>query len=295
MAKHGALEEWATWLFSPTWSAMLFAVVVAIALPLIFHWALYRKTAAKELASFLLVGPSGSGKTSLFTLLANGSTATTHTSQEPQDAICQLPSKIRSSEDKYRSENDNAPRSQPKFQLVDTPGHGKLRHHALSSVTASSALKGLLFVVDSAAISSAAGLAEAAEFLHDILLVLQKRHTQSRSSKGPESMPVLVAANKQDVFTSLPTAMVKTKLEEEIAKVRQSKSKGVIDSGIDVDDNPVGDDEQNWLGEFGAGDFRFSQMEEHGIDVKVMGGNVKGEGDQAGHIDGWWVWIGENI
>lgn len=89
--------------------------------------------------------------------------------------------------------------------------------------------------------------------------------------------------------------MVKTKLEEEIAKVRQSKSKGVIDSGIDVDDNPGGDDEQNWLGEYGSGDFRFSQMEEHGIDIKVMGGNVKGEGDQAGHIDGWWVWIGENI
>lgn len=150
-------------------------------------------------------------------------------------------------------------------------------------------------MVDSAALSSSVGLAEAAEFLHDMLLVLQKRHTQSRSSKGPASIPVLVAANKQDVFTSLPTAMVKTKLEGEIAKVRQSKSKGVIDSGVDADDNPGGEDEQNWLGEYGSSDFRFSQMEEHGVDVKVMGGNVAGEGDQGGHVDGWWVWVGENL
>lgn len=150
-------------------------------------------------------------------------------------------------------------------------------------------------MLDSAAISSAAGLTEAAEFLHDILLLLQKRHTQSKTSKGPTAIPVLVAANKQDVFTSLPTALVKTKLEDEVSKVRQSKSKGIIDSGIDVDDNPGGDDEKDWLGEYGSGDFKFSQMEEHGIDVTVMGGNVKGEGDAAGHVDGWWVWVGENL
>lgn len=150
-------------------------------------------------------------------------------------------------------------------------------------------------MVDSAAISSAAGLAEAAEFLHDILLALQKRHTQSRSSKGPTSIPVLVAANKQDVFTSLPTAMVKTKLEEEVGRIRQSRSKSLIDSGVDVDETGGGDDEQNWLGEYGSGIFKFSQMEEHGVDVKVMGGNVKGEGDQGGQVDGWWVWIGENL
>lgn len=72
MAKQGALEEWATWLFSPTWSAILVAIAVAVSFPIIFHWFLYRKSSAKELPSFLLVGPSGSGKTSLFTLVCTG-------------------------------------------------------------------------------------------------------------------------------------------------------------------------------------------------------------------------------
>lgn len=228
--------------------------------------------------------------------LSNGSSAPTYTSQSPSVALCQLPASVRSSADQYRSENDNAPRDQPEFELVDTPGHGKLRHYALSSLTAAKALKGILFVVDSAAISSPAGLTEAAEYLHNILLVLQKRHTQGKTSKGPASIPVLVAANKQDVFSSLPTGMVRTKLEQEIGRLRQTKSKGVMDSGIGMENDVGGeDDEQNWLGEYGSSEFKFAQMEEHGVDVSVIGGNVKGEGQEKGHVDGWWVWIGENL
>lgn len=184
---------------------------------------------------------------------------------------------------------------QPKFQLVDTPGHGKLRHHALSSLNSpTSSLRGLLFVVDSAAASSTAGLTEAAEYLHDILLFLQKRHTQSKTSKGPTSIPVLIAANKQDVFTSLPAGLVKTKLEQEIASVRQSRSKGVLDSGIAMEDDAGGDEESNWLGEYGAREFRFGQMEEYGVDVSVVGGNVR-DGESAGNVDEWWAFIGKNL
>ena len=68
-------------------------------------------------------------------------------------------------------------------------------------------------MVDSAAVSSAAGLTETAEYLHDVLLVLQKRHTTSKTSKDPQAIPVLVLANKQDVFTSLPAGLVQKKLE----------------------------------------------------------------------------------
>lgn len=148
--------------------------------------------------------------------------------------------------------------------------------------------------MDSAAVSSAAGLTEAAEFLHDILLLLQKRHTQSKTSKGPTSIPVLIAANKQDVFTSLPAGLVKTKLEQEVARVRQSRSKGVLDSGICMEDEAGGDEESNWLGEYGAKEFKFAQMEEHGVDVQVVGGNVR-DGDGAGKVDEWWAFIGENL
>ena len=197
--------------------------------------------------------------------------------------------------DRYRSEHDTSALSRPKFLLLDTPGHGKLRHHALSSLTTPSALKGLIYVVDSAAVSATAGLTEAAEYLHDVLLLLQKRHTQAKTSKDPHALAVLVAANKQDVFTSLPAGLVKSKLEVEIAKVRQTRSKGLLDSGIGMEDDAGADEESNWLGEYGAKEFRFAQMEEHGVEVKIVGGNVRGDGDEKGVVEDWWNWIGENL
>ena len=149
--------------------------------------------------------------------------------------------------------------------------------------------------MDSAGVSSAAGLTEAAEYLHDILLLLQKRQTQAKTSKDPNEVSVLVAANKQDVFTSLPASLVKSKLEDEIAKVRRTRSKGLLDSGIGMNDDAGADEESNWLGEYGAREFKFSQMAEHGVDVKVVGGNVSGEGDEKGKVEDWWSWIGENL
>ncbi|RMX91494.1 hypothetical protein D0867_14939 [Hortaea werneckii] len=215
--------------------------------------------------------------------------------QEPQTAVCQLPATVRASEDRYRSENDTSERSQPKFLLLDTPGHGKLRHHAVSSVTSSKALRGILFFVDSAAVSSAAGLTETAEYLHDILLALQKRNAQGKTSKRPEQVPVLVAANKQDVFTSLPAGIVRSKLQEEITKVRQTKSKGLLDSGMGMDDDEMVDEEANWLGAYGSKDFKFEQMEEHGVDIQIVGGNVKGDGKEKGKVEDWWAWVGDNL
>lgn len=152
-----------------------------------------------------------------------------------------------------------------------------------------------MFVVDSAAVSSAAGLTEAAEYLHDVLLMLQKKQTQSKTSKT-DATPVLVAANKQDVFTSLPAGIVKTKLEDEITKVRLTRSKGLMDSGVGMEDDVGGvDEEQNWLGEYGSKTFKFAQMEEHGVEVKVAGGHVKADGEQAGKVGEWWAWVGDNL
>ena len=89
--------------------------------------------------------------------------------------------------------------------------------------------------------------------------------------------------------------MVKSKLEEEIARVRQTKSKGLLDSGIGMEDDGQGDEESSWLGEYGSKGFRFTQMEEHGVDIKVVGGNTRGDGDEKGVVEDWWNWIGENI
>ncbi len=136
------------------------------------------------------------------------------------------------------------------------------------------------------------GLTEAAEFLHDILLLLQKRSTRSNTSKAPSQIPILIAANKLDLFTALPAALVKTALETEINKIRASRSKGLLDSGIGMGDADL-HEEKEWLGEVGDAKFGFSQMEEFDIAIAVAGGNVAGT--DGPDVRSWWGWIGSNM
>jgi len=194
--------------------------------------------------------------------------------------------------DKYRSVNDPTNQAHKKFLLIDTPGHGKLRHHALENITNPQNLKGLIFLVDAATLSAAkAELRQTADYLHDILLLLQKRIAGGKSSKVLKEVPVLIAANKMDLFTALPAALVKSSLEAEITKVRTSRSKGLLDSGIGMDG--ADDDKDDWLGEVGSSDFKFSQLEEFDISIEVIGGNVLGA--EGSTVEKWWRWVSERL
>ena len=164
-----------------------------------------------------------------------------------------------------------------------------MRHYALDNLSKPQNLKGIIFVVDAANISPGSrGLNEAAEFLHDVLLSLQKRATTSRNSKIPSEVPVLIAANKLDLFTALPAALVKTALEKEISNIRASRAKGLLDSGITTNDADSGNDKE-WLGDGGEDSFEFSQLKEANITVTFEGGNVIGSGV---NVQNWWEWIG---
>jgi len=194
--------------------------------------------------------------------------------------------------DKYRSHNDPTNQMHKKFLLIDTPGHGKLRHHALENITNPQNLKGLIFLVDAATLSAGdEGLRQTADYLHDVLLLLQKRMTGSKAAKALKVIPVLIAANKMDLFTALPAALVKSSLEAEITKVRTSRSKGLLDSGIGMGD--AEDEKDDWLGEMGSSNFKFSQMEEFDVAVDVLGGNVVG--GEGPTIDKWWKWISDRV
>lgn len=201
---------------------------------------------------------------------------------------CDLPVGTVAGSDKYRSVNDPTNNTHKKFLLIDTPGHGKLRHHALSNITNPQNLKGIVFVVDAASLAAGdEGLRQTADYLHDTLLLLQKR--MSNSAKKVKEIPLLIAANKMDLFTALPAPLVKTTLEAEITKIRSSRSKGLLDSGISMGD---GDDEKDdWLGEMGSKDFKFAQMEEFEVLVEVTGGNVTGEPT----VEKWWRWVAERL
>lgn len=132
---------------------------------------------------------------------------------------------------------------------------------------------------------------ETSEYLHDTLLILQKRTGSTNSSKTPTEIPVLVAANKSDLFTALPVALVKSTLESEITKIRTSREKGLLSSGIGMNDDV--EDSDDWLGEMGSTAFKFSQMEEFNIWVEFAGGNVMG--GEGSDVSKWWDWIGSRL
>lgn len=127
-----------------------------------------------------------------------------------------------------------------------------------------------------------------------MLLALQKRYTSATSSKGPKDIPVLIAANKMDLFTALPAQLVKLQLEKGITEVRSNRAKALKDAGAALSggEDEV-DEEGEWLGEGGEGAFEFGMMAESGIAVDVLGGNVVGK--ERGDVGGWWAWIAEHL
>ena len=165
----------------------------------------------------------------------------------------------------------------------------------MDSIVQPQNLKGLIFVADAAALSADGddtnALTETAQYLYDTLLTLQTRHTTSKTSKGPAEMPVMIAANKLDLFTALPAKLVKNVLETEITKLRSTKSKGLLDSGIGMDDSAT--EYQEALGGAGEGKFEFKLMEEYNVPVEILGGNVLGS--EGADVAKWWDWLGKHL
>ena len=133
-------------------------------------------------------------------------------------------------------------------------------------------------------------LRQAAEYLHDVLLLLQKRAMSSKSAKEPR-MNLLILANKLDLFTALPTPLVKTALEAEITNLRKSRNEGLLDSGVSMNDLDMGE-EKEWLGD-DEGKFDFSQMAQANVSVTLAGGNVVGP--DGPDMKQWWDWVGSNL
>ncbi|KAF8476110.1 signal recognition particle receptor beta subunit-domain-containing protein [Kalaharituber pfeilii] len=265
-------------IFAPPTPVLIIATILIALIPIILHFAIFRVGANASLPTFLVLGPSGSGKTSLCLWFKKGekTTTPTHTSQTALSLECDIPASMTASA-KYRSTNDpSLSQEHTKFLVMDTPGHAKLRHIAYEELKRpGNNIKGLIFVLD-----SAEEMAKAAEYLHDVLLALQK-------AGGKKKMRLLVACNKNDLFTALPASRIKTLLEKEITKTRESRSKGLMDSGVTSTDGVGADDENEWLGEGGEGEFKMEVMEEVGVEVSLKGGSV-----ETGECEYWRQWVG---
>ncbi|KAK0645800.1 signal recognition particle receptor beta subunit [Cercophora newfieldiana] len=300
------LKAFLTYILTPSAPVFIVGFAIVLLFPILLHFILHGGNPSfTNLPSVLLLGPSGSGKTAILTLFERGaqpsseknstSPAPTHTSQAPGTVELAVSEDGSSS---FRDDLDAAGATAKKFLLVDTPGHAKLRRHALSllaptasSESAQSKLRSVVFVVDAAALADGDALPTTAGYLYDALLSLQKRMGSGRGSKAPASIPVLIAANKLDLFTALPAALVKSNLEAELGRIRKTRSKGLLDSGVGTDDIAA-EENDDWLGEYGSEKFTFKQLLEFDIEVDVIGGNTQGDGPGA---DKWWKWIAERI
>lgn len=319
------------YLLTPSPAVFICGLAVVLCVPFLLHWLLTRAIPYTTLPNVLLVGPSGAGKTALLALLerrtpnpaatkadtegsdaaaVTGDAVLTHTSQTP--ATVELAVSADGSSP-YTEDLDAAGVRARKFLLVDTPGHGKLRHFAsarlasLASAGASSAsrVRAIVFMVDAAALGSGSGDADAsghdalptaAAYLYDVLLALQKRTGSGNSSRAPYAVPVLVAANKSDLFTALPASLVRTSLEAELGRIRSTRSRALLDSGVGADEVDRAEEADDWLGKYGSDKFTFAQMREFDVEVDVLGGSVLGgSGGPGGGVDKWWSWIADKI
>jgi signal recognition particle receptor subunit beta len=119
--------------------------------------------------------------------------------------------------------------------------------------------------------------------------MLQRRKTGKGGSKAKGEIRVLVAANKQDLFTALPQGAVRERLEMEIERVRVSRRKGLVTVGEEEGAELEGEDV---LAGDGEEKFSFETLEqEFGIEVDVLGGAVRGEEAGKG-VRRWEEWIG---
>lgn len=282
------LEEMLTYLMTPSPLIIAIGLLIVLGAPVVLHIILSSSTSYIVPPSVMLMGPDNAGKTALLTLFERGTTpSSTHTSQSTQSVELNA-STDSDSKQSFRN-HDDATGTHTKFLLVDTPGHGKLRNVAMGKANRAERLKAVVFMVDASALGEQDTLAATAAYLYEVLLFLQKRATST--GKDKMSIPVMIAANKMDLFTALPAIKIKTYLETEISRIRSSRSKGLLDSGVGIDD--IGSEEQDgWLGEYGSDKFSFQQMQEFDIDVEVIGGSVMAE---KADVDKWWWWIAQRV
>ncbi|GAB0134300.1 hypothetical protein EsDP_00002678 [Epichloe bromicola] len=275
-------------LLTPSIPVLLIGLLVILGAPLLLHIVLSSSSTYTTAPTIILLGHDNAGKTSLLTLLERGTKpAETHTSQASQSVELSATTDAKS-KGSFRNHDDSTG-TYTKFLLVDTPGHGKLRGVAMGKLSRAERLRGVVFMVDAAALGEQDTLAPTAAYLYDVLLCLQRR--ASDKAKAKTVVPVLIAANKMDLFTALPASLVKSRLENELGRIRSSRSKGLLDSGVGVDD--IGSEEQDsCLGEYASDKFSFQQMMEFGIDVEVIPGSVTTE---AADVDRWWWWMANRV
>ncbi|EPB81104.1 hypothetical protein HMPREF1544_12189 [Mucor circinelloides 1006PhL] len=178
--------------------------------------SLFTKKQSKN--TVLLLGISDAGKTAMYILLKNGKNRPTVSSMKENEGQITINNKM--------------------FELVDMPGHDRVRYRFADFLPVT---RSIVFVIDSTKVSRE--IRPVAEYLYDVLAkpIVQKQRT-----------PILIACNKADMITALPTEKIKLLLETELNRLRGTRTARV--------EQQESDEQEAFLGYEGE-DFKFDHVD----------------------------------
>lgn len=207
--------------------------------------------------SILLLGLCDSGKTSLFTQLTTGQVVKTQTSiQENKGRLAFAFSKI----------------CKP-WKLIDIPGHERVR--AKYFYNHKDNARAILFIIDS--VNFPREIRDVADYMYDLLA----NRTIQRNK-----ISILVACNKQDLTTAKSHNVIRTQLEKELNKLRQTRSADLL--GID----DYSSSKNAFIGKQGK-DFEFTHV--HPVKVEFCECNLKNDAKEGEiNVNEIRVWL-ENL
>ncbi|KAF9974059.1 hypothetical protein BGZ65_008928 [Modicella reniformis] len=171
--------------------------------------------------TFLLTGLPFAGKTAVYYMINHNKAVETVTSIKENETDFLLTE------------------GKPPVHIVDIPGHERLRFKFSEFMPIARAV---VFVVDSSTVSRQTRLL--AEYLYDIL---------ADNFAQNEKIPILIACNKSDLLTAFKKERIQSLLEEEINKLRQTKT-----AALDTQESEG--NENVFLG-FEGKDFSFQDLE----------------------------------
>ncbi|KAG0221933.1 signal recognition particle receptor beta subunit-domain-containing protein [Mortierella sp. GBAus27b] len=199
----------------------LFAVLAAVVALIGIVVSFFLGTKKNSKNTFLLTGLPFAGKTAIYYKVSHDKAVETVTSiKENETNIVLVEGK-------------------PPVHVVDIPGHERLRFKFSEFMPIARAV---VFVVDSSTVPRQTRLL--AEYLYDILA---DKFAQN------ERIPVLIACNKSDLLTSFKKERIQSILEEEINKLRQTRT-----AALDTQDSEG--NESVFLG-FEGKEFSFQDLE----------------------------------
>ncbi|KAF3906612.1 hypothetical protein ABW20_dc0108979 [Dactylellina cionopaga] len=263
---------------------LLVSLIVVILIPVVLSRLLTSSSQTGPSSILLLAGPRDAGKTSLLLYLQEKTLVPTQTSTTTSTIKLSTSALGSTKSENGEPNNDETLYGKP-FHLKDTPGHPKLRSFALTTITQhTTSCIGIIFMIDSAVLSAQPRLTDTVEYLYELLLAIQKRYAVlSEATTSTEPIPLLIACNKNDLFTSLPSAKISNLLQTELGRMKESKRKGLLNAGAGEDDD---EDLDRVLGDERSDEITWDALKEFGVDVTVQSGSIK-----TGAIQSWASWI----